>query len=73
MKQPIPTKPHLDAPARPTSARGPQQVFCLAALIGAVLLVFLYDMLFGVTSETTLFTAVGVGLYLTGAAVAAFA
>ena len=72
MKHPTPTKPHLDTPARPISALGPQQVFCIAALIGAVSLVFLYDMLFGVTSETTLFAALGVGLYLAGAALAAF-
>lgn len=73
MRHPTPDNQLADVPAKPGSfAAAPLRVFCGAALIGAFLLVFLYDVLFGITAETTHLVAIGVGLYLAGATLAAF-
>ncbi|PJI84426.1 phosphatidylglycerophosphate synthase [Yoonia maricola] len=73
MRQPTSNKPLGDLPAKPASiAASPLQVFCGGALIGAFLLVFLYDVLFGVTAESVHLVAIGVGLYTAAATLAAF-
>ncbi|MEJ8562543.1 CDP-alcohol phosphatidyltransferase family protein [Yoonia sp. GPGPB17] len=73
MKQPTPDKPITDAPTKLGSfVASPLHMFCGAALIGAVALVFLYDVLFAITSGNSVLVAVGTGLYLAVAAVAAF-
>ncbi len=65
-------KPMAVARAKPGGfPTSPFQVFCGAALIGALCLVLLYDALFGITSRTGLFVAIGVGLYLVASGFAA--
>lgn len=62
-----------DVRAKPSRfAASPLHVFCGAALIGVFALVFVYDRLFGTTAAALPMVAVGVGLYLAGATLAAF-
>lgn len=73
MTHPTPDKPLANARIKPSSfAPSPLFVFCVAALFGACILVFFYDVLFGVTAETLSLVIIGTGLYLAAACVAAF-
>ncbi|EBA11968.1 CDP-alcohol phosphatidyltransferase family protein [Roseobacter sp. CCS2] len=73
MRHPTSDKPITDRHAKPKGfGASPLHVFCGAALLGAGTLVFLYDLLFGMTAETTYFVVIGTGLYVLAATVAAF-
>lgn len=56
---------------RPGGVASPVGVFCGSAVVGAFIVVLLFELVFAVTEQTALFVAIGVGLYLFGVGVAA--